>query len=635
MSLYKSFKVFNLSVIFLYACQSCTLIDKETTDFIQPNSVVTDGNFKSEKLNNRLLICKNLKRTDLNTKNLKEYLLKNVEPTNHKRSMIMVGDYHKYPDAWFYTQIINTDNFTHNLVIDEDNHIRCDGLEVITFKGDFLKNWGSVVRSTPLSERKILFYPFAIPISINPRDTLNLLIHTQRSYGIHEVNLNIASYQTFLDKTLYTFLFQSVEIIILVLCMLIMYIIGWLFTDRTMLYLGIYLMVVFLSLISSPGFIDTFIIHPNIGLADSGFTPFVPFLLNAFYHPYGMAIMKSVPKNERYFKTISYSMMGMNLFMACTFFLPLNLFHKIDFYLPPIMSFFSILAVIWLFYSALLAYFRANIKYFILAACIAFLPFLFGQFTNIFFDAENPLTLKINQSSFILAVIGVCIISVFQLREKLVSRKNYEENLTKLKETMEDIRKSEVETIGRNLHDQVGNTLASALGYLNMKNPMFEITQNLIIDSIKEIRFLSHNLVKDEDKPISIKIESLVSRFNDFSTTNFQYKDFTNAKLNQLDSLKQQNVYMIIQEILTNIIKHSKAKEAYIQIFENNKIIQINIEDDGIGFDNYEINTTGIGLNNINKRAKLSDLKLTIDSTNQGTSIIIEVKNEDKDSNYR
>lgn len=633
MSVYKSFKVFTLYAIAFCACQSCTSIGKETTDFIEPNAVVIDKNFKSEKLNDKLVFCRNLKKTDLNNKNLRAYLLKNAEPTNHKRSMIMVGDYHKHPDAWFYTQIINTDDFAHELVVDEDNHIRCDGLEVITFKGDSLKNWGSVLRSTPFSERQIPFYPYAIPISVNSKDTLNLLIHTQKIYGFQEVNLNIARYQTFLDKTLNQFLFQSVEIIILTLCLLVMYIIGWIFTDKTMLYLGIYLTCGLLSLLSFPGYLDTVILHPNIGLTASGFTPFAVFLLNAFYHPYGMELMKPVPKNEKRFKILSYSIFGVNILVICTYFLPLNLFHKIDIYLPPLMGILAVLSVLWLFYSSLLAYFRANIKYFFIAVCVAFLPFLYEQFSNVFFDAQHPLTLKVSQSSFVLSVIGVSIISIFQLREKVVSRKNYEQNLTQLKETMEGIRKSEVETIGRNLHDQVGNTLASALGYLNLKTMKVDLVQKLIMDAINEIRFLSHNLVKDEDKPLTEKLEALVSRFNDFSTINFQYSDFSNAKINSLEPLNQQNIYMIVQEIMTNIIKHSKATEAYIQIFENEKNIAINIEDDGIGMANLNENK-GIGLQNIQKRVEVSNLKITTDSTPNGTNFIIEIPYGNSNSNH-
>ena len=189
---------------------------------------------------------------------------------------------------------------------------------------------------------------------------------------------------------------------------------------------------------------------------------------------------------------------------------------------------------------------------------------------------------------------------------------------------MEEVRKIEVEAIGRNLHDNVGNILASALGYLNLKSPNTNLSQHLVKEAINEIRFLSHNLVKDEDLPLSVKLEALIGRFNDFSNILFLFEDFSVGKINQLEKTSQQNIYMITQEVLTNIIKHSKATETFVQIFEReNATIQLTIEDDGIGMQNFA-ESGGIGLKNITKRAKLSNLKLTVDSTPAGTNFIIE-----------
>jgi signal transduction histidine kinase len=160
-----------------------------------------------------------------------------------------------------------------------------------------------------------------------------------------------------------------------------------------------------------------------------------------------------------------------------------------------------------------------------------------------------------------------------------------------------------------------------------------DMMKKLLTDAINEIRFLSHNLVKDDEKPIQEKIESLVNRFNEFSSINFQFADFSEGKINQIELIKQSNIYMIVQEVLSNIIKHSKASEAYIQIFDNQTYFQINIEDDGIGMNNNSANN-GIGLQNIHKRADLSNSKIIIDSTPNGTSFIIEIPYENENNNH-
>lgn len=280
------------------------------------------------------------------------------------------------------------------------------------------------------------------------------------------------------------------------------------------------------------------------------------------------------------------------------------------------------MAIIWLLICSLMALFKAKIYSIGLGysvALFAILPLQVVRFFN-----KSPALIIIDLPVYTLFTIGFTLISIYMLREKLMTRKKYDTALKQVSESMEEIRKIEIEVIGRNLHDNIGNILASALGYLHLKKPKIEMVNELIKESINEIRFLSHNLVKDEDLPLTEKIEALVSRFNDFSVITFTLEDFSDKKINQLNKTMQQNIYMIVQEVFTNIIKHSMAQEATIQILKKeDSTFQFMIEDDGIGISEFDENK-GVGLKNIEKRAQISNLKLNIDSTNLGTSFIIE-----------
>ena len=323
-------------------------------------------------------------------------------------------------------------------------------------------------------------------------------------------------------------------------------------------------------------------------------------------------------------KHTTYPLFVVNILASCGYLLPLGWLHQIETPLVLLIWFMVLMSVLWLMYYSFIALIRAKIYYFFGAVCVAIVPFLSQQIVAFFFEGDFSLYLRVNLSLWLLAVISIVVLSVFQLREKLVTRRRYDANLNFLKESMEEVRKIEVEAIGRNLHDNVGNILASALGYLNLKSPNTHLSQHLVKEAINEIRFLSHNLVKDEDLPLSVKLEALISRFNDFSNILFLFEDFSVGKINQLEKTSQQNIYMITQEVLTNIIKHSKATETFVQIFEReNATIQLTIEDDGIGMQNFA-ESGGIGLKNIIKRAKISNLKLTVDSTPAGTNFIIE-----------
>lgn len=600
----------------------CKQSVEKNKGIFESNILTIDKDFSSEDLNDKVLVSTKFRETDLNRKNLKDYFFKNILKVERKKSVISLGDYQKHPEAWFYIQVVNKGNTSRNMVIEESNHLRCDALGVFTFNGKGVKKWGRVIRSTPLAARKIPFFVYSIPITINAKDTLNLLIQTQRFYGYYEVSLNLASYDFSLKKIFNTFISRLISVVLVLISMFILFILGWIFSDRKMLLLSIFLCVIAVSMATFLGFMDWLMMssHLRVRVING-----IACLLNASYLPYGLELMKPVPKNEKWFKVITYTLFVVNILIVCCCFLPLTWIYQIENYIIKFIWLMVFLSTFWLIYYSFIAFIRAKIYYFFAAVCLAIVPFLYEQVMVFFFEEEFALSMRINLSLWLLGVVGVVVMSVSQLIEKLVTRRKYNENLNLLKESMEDVRKTEIEVIGRNLHDNVGNILASALGYLNLKSPNTDLSQHLVKDAINEIRFLSHNLVKDEDIPLLVKLEALIGRFNDFSNIMFIFEDFSDGKINQLEKTTQQNIYMITQEVLTNIIKHSKATETFVQIFEReNGTMQITIEDDGIGIQ-YFTENNGIGLKNINKRAKLSNLKLTIDSTPvSGTNFIIE-----------
>jgi signal transduction histidine kinase len=85
--------------------------------------------------------------------------------------------------------------------------------------------------------------------------------------------------------------------------------------------------------------------------------------------------------------------------------------------------------------------------------------------------------------------------------------------------------------------------------------------------------------------------------------------------------------YNIIQEFLNNILKHSKAEKALINLEEVKGELSLKISDDGIGFDKTKIkNKEGIGLNQIEARIQMmkGDFDV-ISSMNKGTIITVRL----------
>jgi hypothetical protein len=87
------------------------------------------------------------------------------------------------------------------------------------------------------------------------------------------------------------------------------------------------------------------------------------------------------------------------------------------------------------------------------------------------------------------------------------------------------------------------------------------------------------------------------------------------------------NIYRIVQELLTNIIRHAQANEVTIQMIKSSDNINLTVEDNGRGFDAEEAKKKkGMGLSNIELRVKKLAGSWNIDSgRGKGTTTIIDI----------
>ena len=94
---------------------------------------------------------------------------------------------------------------------------------------------------------------------------------------------------------------------------------------------------------------------------------------------------------------------------------------------------------------------------------------------------------------------------------------------------------------------------------------------------------------------------------------------------NRLDSSVEISVYRMVQELMNNILKHSKATYVTIQLNKTENNLNIVVEDNGIGFDTGSARS-GIGLKNIETRLNKLNGKISIDSgRGKGTTTIIDI----------
>ena len=234
---------------------------------------------------------------------------------------------------------------------------------------------------------------------------------------------------------------------------------------------------------------------------------------------------------------------------------------------------------------------------------------------------NNNNTIALLIAGLIAVVLSVLAFSLKRKQQKLkLEKENVQQYTKQLLEKTEEERKR----IASDLHDSVSHELLSLKSSFEQKT---DITNNKIDAIINDIRIISRNLHPIMFDKIGLKasIEQLVERtqsVNDFLVTaDIKYYQ----SLSTTDELQ---VYRIIQEALSNIIKYANAIAAKITITGYNNVVEITIQDNGKGFNVEETlnSKNAFGLHNIIERSRAIGGKANITSDKNGTIITIEIK---------
>lgn len=192
----------------------------------------------------------------------------------------------------------------------------------------------------------------------------------------------------------------------------------------------------------------------------------------------------------------------------------------------------------------------------------------------------------------------------------------------------------EREEIGRELHDNVNQILASSRLYLGLVKEkdveyrsFIEESDVLIHNAIKEIRHLSHALIPPamQDADLEKSINALINIVQEGSGIIVSKEVCVTDKSIMSEQLKL-TIYRILQEQVNNILKYAKASTMEIQLLQCNSRILLRVRDNGIGFDPQQ-KTEGVGLMNIRTRAALQkgEVKM-ITSHGKGCELFVEFK---------
>jgi two-component system, NarL family, sensor histidine kinase UhpB len=208
--------------------------------------------------------------------------------------------------------------------------------------------------------------------------------------------------------------------------------------------------------------------------------------------------------------------------------------------------------------------------------------------------------------------------------------------LQKLNKHIVNIRENERLMISREIHDQLGQSLTALKMDLTCYINNSSLDQenkckldgmiDLVTDTISDVQRISSELRPGvlDDLGLAPAIEWYCDEFE--RRTGLQLKLHLNNV--QSDNINDNlTVYRVLQESLTNVIRHSQAKSVTIRLKEIKKCISLTVKDDGIGITKEKIKSAGsLGLRGMYERVKQSGGSIRIMSPgNSGTKIQVYI----------
>ena len=261
---------------------------------------------------------------------------------------------------------------------------------------------------------------------------------------------------------------------------------------------------------------------------------------------------------------------------------------------------------------------------------------------------KSELAYEQRQRNIILTLIGVLIV-IAVLIVKNVKKKQQlkaqtlllekQRMVTLLKEqelanidAMISGQEKERQQIANDLHDDLGGLMATLkLHFGNLKKSVTQTTlqntEDLLDEAYSKIRTIAHvrNSGVMAKQGLLKAVQQMANKISAANSLELEVLDYGLEQ--RLENSLELTLFRIIQELVSNMIKHAEATKGSIQLTQHDDFLNIIVEDNGIGFDTTNLQSyDGMGILNIAKRVEHLEGTFTVDSIiGKGTSVLIDI----------
>ena len=221
---------------------------------------------------------------------------------------------------------------------------------------------------------------------------------------------------------------------------------------------------------------------------------------------------------------------------------------------------------------------------------------------------------KRTQTSLVAGIVFLLLLLSAGFWYSSILRKKNRELKAKNKEISEAMLKGQTierKRVASDLHDNLGSTMSSIrwafqaidrTKWSDNEKEIFLNVQTMFDKAYDDIRLLSHNLLPEEfeKQGLTITLQDFIRKINKNTSVQFDLK--VKQEFGRVDKKIEFELYSICLELVNNIMKHSKASEAVIELSRTKNQIKLMVSDNGIGI--FKNDSDGKGMKNVQARVE-------------------------------
>jgi signal transduction histidine kinase len=528
------------------------------------------------------------------------------------------------PNVWCKFSFKNNSTTNDFRLIVEQS--RLDSLELYIVKNNVLiDEFPLMGRHTPIKERITIDRNYVYPIAIPKDSSLTFYLRSTRKFGLHGCILTLK------EKSDYYYYnaTASIQFGFIFGCSLITALIGlalYLFIrEKTYLAYSLYCFSSLLVGVSDAGYVHSYLHFPAFQNTINIATVISFYILVSCHIFFTIELL-----NVKFYKSQWFYYVGkyaIVLFLGLAIALCFPLPYQFTWWIV-LLSYYSV------FFMD--AYIAITILIGIQKRSTSVYFYMFGFFLTLFVFtivmlANFNILDNVNSNmeilyftpliEIIVMVIGLSVRFKDSIRDRFIAQKKLSETQKQIITIQEDERTR----IASDLHDDVGNSLAALKVKFNQENRPEEIER--IQEIINDLRNITHNImpVNFKDTSLDKMLERLINRFENNKKIDFEY--ISAGKFVKLENEKELSIYRIVDELITNLLKHSDAKNVSIQLIYQDEQLILSIEDDGKPFalENQKADAQKIGIRSLLARLNYIHAKFHTSTDKNGNILIIDI----------